>query len=241
MMDIKVCFSIDNFHKYSNNKSIVVVVDILRATSVISTAFEHGIKDIIPVKSLKDILKYKNKKNHILAAERNTIRIDGFKYGNSPFHYTQSNIKNKTLVLTTTNGTKAIELAKNHHVITASFINIDIVAEYLRTKKKNIIILCSGWKGFFNLEDTIFAGALAKKMLATKSFTYNCDSLHASIQLYNNASNNMFDFLSTSSYRKRNDNDNIIKDTLFCLKPKIKSKIVPILKKDRLVKEEFLK
>ena len=239
MNNIKVCFSVDLFHKYKDNKSIVVVVDILRATSVISTAFEYGIKEVIPVKSLKETLEFNNRKDHILAAERNTVRIKGFNYGNSPFHYTKPEIKNKTLVLTTTNGTKAIELAKNHHLITASFINIDIVVEYLKTKKHDVIILCSGWKGFFNLEDTIFAGALAKRLLKTNSFCHNCDSLYASIHLYNNASDNIFSFLSSSSYRKRNDSIEIINDTLFCLKPSFKSRIIPILKKDRLVKENF--
>jgi 2-phosphosulfolactate phosphatase len=239
MNNIRVCFSVDFFHKYADEKSIVVVVDILRATSVISTAFEYGIKEIIPVKSLKETLKFNNRKDHILAAERNTVRIQGFKYGNSPFHYMKPEIRNKILVLTTTNGTKAIELAKNHHLITASFINIDIVVEYLKAKNNDVIILCSGWKGFFNLEDTIFAGALAQKLLKTNSFCHNCDSLNASIQLYNNASDNIFSFLSSSSYRKRNDSDEIINDTLFCLKPKIISRIIPILKKDRLVKEKF--
>ena len=127
MNNIKVCFSVDYFRKYADNKSIVVVVDILRATSVISIAFENGIKEIIPVKSLEDTFLYKNKKDHILAAERNTIKVSGFNYGNSPYDYMNSDVQNKTLVLTTTNGTKAIKEANKHHVITASFINIDII------------------------------------------------------------------------------------------------------------------
>ncbi len=239
MNNIKVCFSVDYFRKYADNKSIVVVVDVLRATSVISIAFENGIKEIIPVKSLEDTFQYKNKKDHILAAERNTIKVSGFNYGNSPYDYIGSHIQNKTLVLTTTNGTKAIKQAKDHHVITASFINIDIVVEYLKYKKTDVIILCSGWKGFFNLEDTIFAGALSQKLIATKSFLSNCDSLSAALQLYNNSKADIFNFLASSSYRKRNNSDKIIKDTKFCLKPSIKSKVVPILKNQKLVVEDF--
>ena len=128
--NIRVCFSTGQFDKYTDGFSTVVIVDLLRATSVISTAFECGVDAIIPVKTLEDALEYKNIKNHIIAAERNTLPIEGFDYGNSPFHYLDSDVKGKTLVLTTTNGTKAIHLAKDHNkVITASFINIDIVVD----------------------------------------------------------------------------------------------------------------
>ena len=98
---IQVCFSSDQFLNFADGCSTVVVVDLLRATSVISTAFECGIDSIIPVRSLDEVLKYKNKKNHIIAAERNTHKLDGFDYGNSPFHYLESNIEGKVLALTT--------------------------------------------------------------------------------------------------------------------------------------------
>lgn len=235
--EIQVCLNTSQFIKYSdNNQAIVVVVDILRATTVISTAFANGIKAIIPVESLEDTLKYKESKNHILAAERNTLPIKGFDYGNSPFHYINANINGKTLVLTTTNGTKAIHLAKDHKVITASFVNINAVTSFLINQNNNIIILCSGWKGLFNLEDTIFAGALAKKLLKSKLFNSNCDSLKASIDLYSNSRNNLFQYLKNSSYRKRNKSKEIIRDTRFCLNPTITSKIVPIFINGKLIK-----
>ena len=236
--NIQVCFSTSQFAKHCNNKTakIVVVVDILRATSVISTAFENGIEAVIPVQSLEEAEEYKGIKDHIIAAERNTLPIEGFEYGNSPYHYINSNIIGKTLVLTTTNGTKAIHLAMAHKVITASFLNIDAVTNFLTDNNSDIIILCSGWKGLFNLEDTIFAGALADKLLNTKEFTSNCDSLTASINLYYNAKDNLFDYLTKSSYRRRNNSKEIIKDTHFCLNPTISSKIVPVLINGKLIK-----
>ena len=159
--NISVCFTTNQFKQYADGVSTVVIVDILRATSVISTAFECGIEAIIPVKTLEEALSYKNKDKHIIAAERNTLPIEGFDYGNSPYHYINSDVKGKVLALTTTNGTKAIHLAKDHKVITASFVNIDAVANYLQKDNNDVIILCSGWKGLFNLEDSIFAGALS--------------------------------------------------------------------------------
>ena len=234
--NIQVCFSTDQFEKYAHEGSTVVVVDLLRATSVISTAFECGVKAVIPVVTPEEALAYKNIEDYIIAAERNTLRLEGFDYGNSPFHYLNNDVKGKTLVLTTTNGTKAIHLAKDHKVITASFVNIDAVTSYLAKENTDVIILCSGWKGLFNLEDPIFAGSLSEKLLNTNNFTSNCDSLQASIQLYSNAKKDLFEYLSGSAYRKRNTSNEVIKDTHFCLNPTIASDIVPIFFEGKLIK-----
>lgn len=234
--NISVCLSPDQFDKYSDRESTVVIVDLLRATSVISVAFECGIESVIPVQTLKEALEYKNIENHIIAAERNTLPIDGFDYGNSPYHYLDTDVNGKTLVLTTTNGTKAIHLANKHKVITASFINLDAVVEYLINDENDVIIICSGWKGLFNLEDSILAGAISERLLNSNSFFSNCDSMYASIQLYISAKDNLFEYLSKSAYRNRNNSDSIIKDTYFCLNPKFKSKIVPILVENKLIR-----
>ena len=233
---ISVCFTPDQFEKYADEKSTVVIVDLLRATSVISTAFEYGVKYVIPVQTLQEALAYKNKEGYILAAERNTKLVEGFIYGNSPYHYMNSEIKGKTLIFTTTNGTKAIHLAKKHKVITASFVNIDAVANYLIEERNNVIILCAGWKNLFNLEDPIFAGALSDLLLSAGNFKSNCDALLVAQQLYANARNNIFLFLNNSSYRKRNNSEQVIKDTKFCLNPTIKSNIVPIFDDGKLIR-----
>lgn len=234
--NISVCLTTDQFENYADGKSTVVVVDLLRATSVISTAFECGVSTIIPVKTLEEARKYKDIENHIIAAERNTLPIKGFDYGNSPYHYINADVKGKTLVLTTTNGTNAILLAKEHKVITASFVNIDAIADYLVNDNNNIIILCSGWKGLFNLEDPIFSGALAEKLLGSNQFSSTCDAMKAAIQLYSSGKANLFEYLSNSSYRNRNSSDDVIKDTHFCLNPTIKSNIVPIFDNGKLIK-----
>ena len=216
--------------------STVVIVDLLRATSVISTAFECGVKAVIPVTTPEEALAYKNIENHIVAAERNTLPIEGFDYGNSPYHYINSDVKGKTLALTTTNGTKAIHLARDHKVVTASFVNIDAVADYLIKERNNVIILCSGWKNFFNIEDPIFAGALSSLLINSGCFTSSCDALLVSRQLYQNSKDDIFSFLNNSSYRKRNNTDQVINDTKFCLSPTIKSDIIPLFVKDRLIR-----
>ena len=195
----------------------------------------QGVKEIIAVQTLEEALSYKGKEGYIVAAERNAKPIEGFDYGNSPFHYINSDVLGKTLVLTTTNGTKAINNAKGYKVITASYINLDAVASHLIKEHKDVIILCSGWKGMFNLEDPIFAGSLSSILLDSGKYSSVCDSLFASIQLLKNAGNDLFDYLSESSHRKRLKSLNMEEDTRYCLSPPIKSDIIPILKGDRLV------
>ena len=130
--NIKVCLSPSLFPVYSDKKSIVVVVDVLRATSAICTAFDLGVKSIIPVSVIEDALDYKEKKNHLLAAERNGRIVSGFDIGNSPTEYQFIDFQQKTLVLTTTNGTKAINIAKeNHEVVIGSFLNINALPNSL--------------------------------------------------------------------------------------------------------------
>ena len=233
--NISVCFTADQFEKYADGKSTVVVVDLLRATSVISTAFMEGVEAIIPVQTLDEALAYKGIEGFIVAAERNAKPIEGFDYGNSPFHYINADVAGKTLVLTTTNGTKAIYNAREHKVITASYINIDAVAEHLIAENNDVIILCSGWKGVFNLEDPIFAGSLAKLLLESDKYESNCDSMFASIQLLKSANGDLFNYLSDSSNRRRLKSLNMEDDTRFCLSPPVKSDIIPILKGDKLV------
>ena len=233
--NISVCFTADQFEKYADGKSTVVVVDVLRATSVISTAFMEGVEAVIPVQTLDEALSYKGKEGYIVAAERNAKPIEGFDYGNSPFHYMNSDVKGKTLVLTTTNGTKAIHNAREHKVITASYINIEAVATHLIEEHNDVIILCSGWKGVFNLEDPIFAGSLAELLLASGKYDSNCDSLFASKQLLNNANGDLFTYLGDSSHRRRLKSLNMEDDTRFCLSPPFNSDIIPILKGDQLI------
>ena len=233
--NISVCFTADQFEKYADGKSTVVVIDLLRATSVISTAFSEGVKAIIPVQTLEEALSYKGREGYIVAAERNAKPIKGFNYGNSPFHYINSDVKGKILVLTTTNGTKAIHNARKHKVITASYINIAAVAKHLIKEHNDVIILCSGWKGVFNLEDPIFAGSLANLLIDSDRYESSCDSLFTSRQLLKNSNGDLFNYLSDSSHRKRLKTLNMEDDTRFCLSPPITSDIIPILKEDKLV------
>ena len=233
--NIKVCLSPSLFPVYSDKKSIVVVVDVLRATSAICTAFDLGVKSIIPVSVIEDALDYKEKKNHLLAAERNGRIVSGFDIGNSPTEYQFIDFQQKTLVLTTTNGTKAINIAKeNHEVVIGSFLNINALTAFLKKKQKDVIILCAGWKNDICLEDSIFAGALADLLMKTNQFYHEFDSTTNALILYKEAKDNLFDFLSNSQHRKRLQHLGIEKDVKYCLEFN-KTSVVPIYSEGHLV------
>ncbi len=238
MRRLNVCLTSDLFHHYDEGNKLVIVVDILRATSVISTAFHYGISELIPVSSVEQAKQYINKEGYIVAAERNAEPIEGIPLGNSPFQYMNDDVKNKTLVLTTTNGTKAIRLSSKHEVISACFINIDAVYDFIMKSKKDVIVLCSGWKGLVNMEDSIFAGILSDKLLKTNEFQSQCDSVLASVAIKRDAGNDLFSYLEDSAHRNRLKHLNMEADTKFCLNPTFKSSIIPILKNGKLIPYE---
>jgi 2-phosphosulfolactate phosphatase len=226
---IKVCLTPALFDLYSDRKSIVIVVDILRATSAMCIAVEKGVKKIIPVSTVEEALDFKGKDNHILAAERNGKIVPGFDFGNSPLRYLKEDINGKNLVVTTTNGTKAINIAKrDHNVVIGSFLNIKALTEYLYNLNKDIIILCAGWKNDFCTEDTLFAGALIEQLKETNNFQCSSDSCSMASLIYNTAKEDMFAFLENSQHRRRLAHLNIINDVSYCLK-RDQTNVIPIV------------
>lgn len=233
---VEVCFSPVLFPVYFQDKDIVVVViDVFRATTAICSAIDNGIEAIIPVATMEEAIDYKQK-GFIVGAERSAEVVEGFDFGNSPLYFKQCHFAGKTIVLTTTNGTKAIEMAKEAtKVVIGSFSNLDAVAEYVEKLDKNVILLCAGWKDRFNLEDTLFAGALAQKLALNTRFSDLSDSAQAAIKLYDAAKNDLYEFLGESSHRKRLSRLNLEEDIIYCLKLNTSSN-VPVLKNGQLVK-----
>lgn len=221
---------------YAAKETVTVVVDVLRATSAICTAFEHGISRVIPVPDVEDTYFYKDHDDVIVAAERGGEVVEGFSYGNSPFSYMNDEIKGKTLVITTTNGTQAIEAAKDSQIIlVGSFLNFDALTETLRNIDRDVMVLCAGWKNRFNLEDTLFAGAVTENLLeAGFSYATDSDAALASLSLYKSAKNDLFEFLENSSHRNRLERLNLEEDVKYCLSFN-KTRCVPYLKGDSLI------
>lgn len=226
---IEACFSPSDFHKYEEGFEIVVVIDVLRATSAICTAIENGVKDIIPVSTVKEARYYLNK-GYVAAAERDGKIVEGFTLGNSPYSYMDGKLKGKTLVLTTTNGTKAIKIAEHKKtVVIGSLNNLDAITAWIVDRGENTLLLASGWKDKFNLEDTICAGAIIDGVLQSKTFRSDEDCSIAARFLSKSARENQFALLKSSSHRRRLQKLNLNTDVKYCLTPNNLSAI-PILK-----------
>ncbi|MCX6240783.1 MAG: 2-phosphosulfolactate phosphatase [Bacteroidetes bacterium] len=203
-MTVEVCFTPKLFGDITTKDNyIVVLADILRATTSICAAFQNGVKEIIPVATLEQAKELKSK-GYLVASEQDGKKLDWADFGNSAFNFTAEAIGGKTLVYCTTNGTRALEIAKSASKIAmGAFVNITALSEWLVREKLNVVILCSGWKNKFCLEDSLFAGALAEKLLSHPGFENCCDSTHASIDLWNIARTGLPDYLEKAAHRHR--------------------------------------
>ncbi len=219
-------------HLYDIQDRTVVVVDILRATSCMVTAFAHGAESITPFASLEECRKMKLK-GFITSGERDGKKVEGFDKGNSPFEYNGEQVRGLKIAFTTTNGTQAIEKSKGaKEVIIGSFLNLTTVAKYLLLGENNALIVCAGWKGKVNLEDTLFAGAIVEKL--KEYLGPDCDAPLAAQHLYNIAKHDMVSFLNASSHVRRLNKLNIHDDLKFCITPDQYS-VLPKLKNGVLV------
>jgi 2-phosphosulfolactate phosphatase len=232
---IEVCFTPQAYSLFENPDAIVVVIDILRATSAITTAFYNGVSKMIPVATVEEAKKLMDE-GCMAAAERNGEMVEGFDLGNSPFGYMNAKVKGKTIAITTTNGTQAIEAARTaSKVIIGSFLNLDAVITFLKKEKKDVLFVCAGWKNKFNLEDTLFAGAIAHELVSKDQFDTHCDSTLAGIHLYNAAKHDLYAFLGNSSHRNRLAKLNLERDIKYCLTPN-QCPVIPVLEGKYLVK-----
>ena len=217
---------------YDLQHKIVVVVDILRATSCMTAGLGSGVEAIHPVSEL-DECRALMKDGYVGAAERGGQKVGGFDIGNSPFSYMDPMYQGKKIAVTTTNGTVAIEKSKSaDQVVIGSFLNISAVAKYVSEQNQDLIILCAGWKGRVNLEDTLFAGALCE--LIEADFALNCDAAIGATALYKSVKANLAEFLDQSSHVQRLKGFNIQKDIEYCL-TQDQFNIIPVLRGDELV------
>ena len=218
---IHTCFSPALLHLYDLSNAVVVIIDVFRATSTIAAALHNGAKCVIPVDEVAKAIEISKQIDGIAAGERDGKLAEGLQHGNSPLEYSKDFIKDKTLVLTTTNGTKLLQMAldnKASTIITGSFPNLSAVCTFLINENKNVVLGCAGWKDRFNLEDTLFAGAVIAKI--KENFTIHCDSSLTAELLYNQHKDNLIDFASTlTHYHRLVERFGLIEDIKFCLTP----------------------
>jgi 2-phosphosulfolactate phosphatase len=223
-------------HLYDLSNSVVVIIDVFRATSTIASALHNGARSVIPVDSVPKAIEISKRIEGIAAGERDGMIAEGLQHGNSPLEYNREFIENKTLVLTTTNGTRLLQMALDKNastIISGSFPNLSAVCDFLIKEKKNVVLGCAGWKDRFNLEDTLFAGAVIEKV--KEHFTIHCDSSQMANEMYVNHKDSLHDYApKLTHYHRLVDRFGLIDDIRFCLTPDV-ANVLPIYIDGKLV------
>ncbi len=231
---VEVSFTPASFDCFRNPRAVVVVVDVLRATSAICAAFMNGVDKIIPVGTVEEARAYKQK-GFLVAAERDGLVLDFADFGNSPYNFTPERVKGKTIVYSTTNGTQAIQMASScYKVAIGAFTNLSAVCNWLIHQNRDVIVLCAGWKNRFSLEDTILAGAIVQKLIAHAGFRTECDSALAALDLWSLAEADILTYIDKAAQRSRlrkNGLDDVIE---FCHTLDL-TNIVPLYSEGTLV------
>lgn len=231
---IEVCYSPALFPCHKNDEAVVVVIDILRATTSIVTAFINGVNKIIPVGTLEEAKALKEK-GFPVAAERDGIVRDFADFGNSPYNFTPEWVKDNDIVYSTTNGTNTIMMAKDaYRVLIGSYLNISALKEFVLNEDRDVLLFCAGWKSRFNLEDTLFAGALAELILESSNYHTICDSTLGAIDLWNVARNDLMGYIDKVAQRTRLKK-NGLDDVLDYCHTFDTTKVIPVLKENYLI------
>jgi 2-phosphosulfolactate phosphatase len=232
MKEIDVCLSPELIPHYALEGKIAVVIDVLRATI---SALHNGVKEIYPVSTIEECILLKEK-GYLTAAERNGETVPGFDFGNSPYSYIDNEVEGLILGMTTTNGTKSIQLSSHaKQVIIGSFINLNAIVEYLKTREEDVVFVCAGWKSRANLEDTLFAGFAVN--LLKKEFNTMTDGAILALALKQQCDlfDSKYQFLKDCNHVKRLSKQNgIMRDIEYCLTENI-STIIPVLNQNKLI------
>jgi 2-phosphosulfolactate phosphatase len=216
-MKIDVCLSPVLYPAYYKPEQTVIVTDIFRASTSIVTAIANGAQSIIPVETVEEAQQYKSQ-GLLVGAERNTKRCDFADFGNSPFDYAPEAVNGQTIVFTTTNGTKAINIARNaYRVIIGAFINLEAVISYCLRHQKDILVMASAWEDKVNIEDSIFGGALADELIRRHSCQPASDAARITLDMWNTHKADLVGFIKTTDHYARLQANNLEDSVPYCL------------------------
>ena len=236
MPALDVCFSPELLPLYELGGRVAVVVDVLRATSTMVTALAAGVTRLVPVADVATC-RALAAAGYLTAAERDGVQAAGVDLGNSPFAYLDGKVpvRGRAVAITTTNGTRAIELARAADaVVLGAFLNLGAVADFLRRQGKDVLVVCAGWKGQFCLEDTLFGGALAERLAADFDVS-GSDATLAARDLWAQAAPDMAAYLLKSAHVRRLNHLEAHQDMAFCLR-RDEYDLVPVWRDGEVVK-----
>ncbi len=192
----------------------VVIIDVLRATTSMVAALANGAKQIIPFLTPQEAKGYATHSgDFLLCGERKGVKLSGFDLGNSPREFTRERVENKTLLMTTTNGTRAINQSLSaKHIFIASALNVQALVERLKSERE-VVIVCAGTKGKFSLDDFAMAGLVISFL--EKNNDIDLDDLGVAAKLLLK-DRTLYSLLAASHHGERLENLGFNEDLVYC-------------------------
>ena len=235
-MKVDVVISADHVRHKDIEGKTVVVIDILRATSVIVTALNNGSKEVIPFLTVEEAKEYTkdNRENFILGGERRAIKIEGFDFSNSPLEYKEELVKGKSVVLTTTNGTRAIKSCEEgKHLLIGAMINARAVAKKVKALGEDVVFVNSGTYGEFSIDDFICAGYMISSLEDIHDDVNLSDIAYTAKHIYESHSD-VKSFVENARHYNVIKSLGLIGDLEHCIKKDI-TDIVPMVKDGKII------
>ena len=213
----------------------VVVIDALRATTTMTVAFENGARAFIPVGTVEEARELVAKNpDYLLAGERRARPLEGFHLGNSPRDFRPDKVQGKTIVMTTTNGTRALVAARGGaEVFIGSFLNLGALCERLVEARRDVLIACSGEKDLFCLEDTVCGGAIVERLEKTGHSLTKTDAAQAAKVLHEQCEDNVHAMLCSCEWGIYLEGLGLGKDVRICAQVD-SSKVVPVYREGKI-------
>lgn len=229
---LEVFSSATSFQEEELRGKTVVMIDVLRASSTIASALSNGAKGVIPVADMATgsrISQEMDSAKVLLCGEKNGVKIEGYDLGNSPLDYTRDRVSGKTIILNTTNGTKALKRSlQARQVVIGSFLNLGSVVEYLGDKE-DIAFVCAGWRGRMSLEDLLCAGNIIYEIIGNTLPETAFDGAKVALGLYEKFSDDIEQTVQSSNHGRRLQNIIDEGDFMYCCKVN-QLQVLPVMK-----------
>lgn len=225
---LETCLTPSLIGQHDLHGKTVVVIDVFRATTTITTALEAGVELVKPVEHLEEALALTGE-GYLAAAERDGMVAPGFTYGNSPLQFLQDEASHgQPLALTTTNGTRCVALsAPAEEILAGAIRNRSAVARFLLAAGRDAVLFCAGWKDRPNLEDTALAGALAEAL--SPYFANGDDATWTALGVWEQARTDLRSWARRTSHYKRLVDKGMREDVYHCLELDASS-VVPVMR-----------
>lgn len=236
-MKVDIIISADDIVESKIENKIVVIIDIFRATSVIVTALNNGCKEVLPFLTIEETLenaKRFNRQDYILGGERRAVKIEGFDLSNSPLEYAEDIVKNKHVLMTTTNGTRTLTKSTSaKRILIAAMINARAVAKKLIEINEDVMIINAGTNGNFSMDDYICSGYIINEMLNHDKGLELTDIAKTASIIYEGNSN-ILSYVKEATHYSVMKSLNLDCDIEYCIKKSIIN-IVPEYKNNSII------